>query len=185
MAGAIIEYKIRQGEYEKRLRWRKTNDWGFTPKKGKPQRKVFFLDIYRTLPLDATAGYAKIAKIASEEIGNGIELDDESIKNLSYVLGQDYARGRFVGTNINASREVGLLTKEYGEISQFHQGAGEDTMLDSFKLPQTIPNQSLLVIDEVENSLHTQSQRRFVQYLLKLARIKNFKLSYLHIAHLY
>jgi hypothetical protein len=162
MAGATIEYKVRQGAQEKLLKWRKRNDWGFTPKKRKPQRRVFFLDISRTLPLDATAGYAKIAKIASEEMGNEIELDDESIKNLSYVLGQDYARARFVGTNINALREVGLLTKEYGEISQFHQGAGEDTILDSFKLLQTIPNQSLLVIDEVENSLHPQAQRRFV-----------------------
>jgi predicted ATPase len=176
MAGATIEYKVRQGAQEKLLKWRKTNDWGFTPRKGKPQRKVFFLDISRTLPLDATAGYAKIAKIASEEMGNEIELDDESIKNLSYVLGQNYARARFVGTNINASREVGLLTKEYGEISQFHQGAGEDTILDSFKLLQTIPNQSLLVIDEVENSLHPQAQRRFVQYLLKLARIKKLQI---------
>ncbi|KJS15388.1 MAG: hypothetical protein VR69_13625 [Peptococcaceae bacterium BRH_c4b] len=176
MAGATIEYKIRQGVHEKPLRWRKTNDWGFTPKKGKPQRKVFFLDISRTLPLDATAGYAKIAKIASEEMGNEIELNDESMQNLSYVLGQEYTRARFVGTNINASREVGLLTKEYGEISQFHQGAGEDTMLDSFKLLQTIPNQSLLVIDEVENSLHPQAQRRFVQYLLKLARIKKLQI---------
>lgn len=176
MAGATIEYKIRQGEHEKSLRWRKTNDWGFTPKKGKPQRKVFFLDISRTLPLDATAGYAKIAKIASEEIGNQIELNNESIKNLSYVLGQEYERARFVGTNINSSREVGLLTKEYGEISQFHQGAGEDTILDTFKLLQTIPEQSLLVIDEVENSLHPQAQRRFVQYLLKLSRIKKLQI---------
>jgi len=176
MAGATIEYKIRQGMNEKSLRWRKTNDWGFTPKKGKPQRKVFFLDISRTLPLDATAGYAKIAKIASEETGNEIELNDESMRNLSYVLGQEYARARFIGTNINVSREVGLLTKECGEISQFHQGAGEDSMLDTFKLLQTIPNQSLLVIDEVENSLHPQAQRRFVQYLLKLARIKKLQI---------
>jgi predicted ATPase len=175
MAGATIEYKVRQGDHEKSLRWRKTNDWGFTPKKGKPQRKVFFLDISRTLPLDATAGYAKIAKIASEEMGND-ELNDESIKNLSHVLGQEYARARFVGTNINSSREVGLLTKEYGEISQFHQGAGEDTILDTFKLLQTMPEQSLLVIDEVENSLHPQAQRRFVQYLLKLARIKKLQI---------
>lgn len=176
MEGATIGYKVRQGDQEIHLKWRKTKAWGFAPKKRKPQRKVFFLDISRTLPLDATAGYAKIAKVASEEMGNEIALDDESIRNLSYVLGQDYAKARFVGTNINESREVGLLTKEYGEISQFHQGAGEDTMLDSFKLLQTIPNQSLLVIDEVENSLHPQAQRRFVQYLLKLARIKKLQI---------
>ncbi|MEG7531902.1 MAG: hypothetical protein RSF83_10975 [Hungatella sp.] len=77
-----------------------------------------------------------------------IELNDESIQNLSYVLGQNYQRARFVGNETNSSREIGLLTKEYGEISQFHQGAGEDTILDMFKLLQTIPQQSLLVIDD-------------------------------------
>jgi len=176
MNSATIEYRIRHGDFEKHLTWRKTNDWGFTPKKSKPQRKVFFLDISRTLPLDATAGYAKIAKIANEEMKNRIELDEESIKNLSYILGQNYDSGRFVGNPVNVSREVGLLTRDCGEISQFHQGAGEDTMLDMFKLMQTIPPQSLLVIDEVENSLHPQAQRRFIRYLLKLARKKKIQI---------
>lgn len=176
MSGATIEYKVRLGESEKTLKWRKTNDWGFTPKKGKPQRRVFFLDISRTLPLDATAGYAKIAKSSSEAVGSEIALDAESIQNLSYILGQEYANARFVGTDINASHEVGLLTKSCGEISQFHQGAGEDTILDLFKLLQTIPNQSLLVIDEIENSLHPQAQRRLVRYLLKLARVKKLQI---------
>ena len=71
---------------------------------------------------------------------------------------------------------MGLLTKNYGEISQFHQGAGEDTMIDLFKLLQEIPTQSLLVIDEVENSLHPQAQRRLVRYLLKLARTKKLQI---------
>lgn len=173
--GASIDYKIRLGDQERTLRWRKTNDWGYSPKKNKPPRDVFFLDISRTLPLDATAGYAKIAKLASEEVGRAVELDDETITALSFVLGQDYSRARFVGTNINSQREVGLLTRDCGEISQFHQGAGEDAMLDTFKLLQTLPNQSLLVIDEVENSLHPQAQRRFVQYLLKLARQKKIQ----------
>ena len=49
-------------------------------------------------------------------------------------------------------------------------------MLDTFKLLQSISPQSLLVIDEVENSLHPQAQRRFVKYLLKIARIKKLQI---------
>lgn len=112
---------------------------------------------------------------SNEEAGNGQTLNDESIRELSYVLGQNYTNARFIGTNININREVGLLTKDCGEISQFHQGAGEDSILDLFKLLQDIPPQSLLVIDEVENSLHPQAQRRFVRYLLKLARKKKIQ----------
>ena len=46
---------------------------------------MFFLDISRTLPLDATAGYAKVAKLASEEVGAVTELTPESLQNLSYI----------------------------------------------------------------------------------------------------
>lgn len=177
LTNATIEYKVRIGNTDgKILRWRKTNDWGFAPKKEKPKRFVYFLDISRTLPLDATAGYAKIAKTASAEAGNETVLTEESIHELSYVLGQSYAGARFVGTDVNADRKIGLLTKDCGEISQFHQGAGEDSILDVFKLLQDIPNYSLLVIDEVENSLHPQAQRRFVRHLLKLARTKKLQI---------
>lgn len=78
MTAASIEYKIRQGDKEIDLRWRKTNDWGFKPKKSKPKRNVYFLDISRTLPLDATAGYAKIAQLATTESEHEVALNEDS-----------------------------------------------------------------------------------------------------------
>ncbi len=175
LSNASIEYKVKHGETERILKWKKTRDWGFSPKGKKPKRHTYFLDISRTLPLDATAGYAKIAMTSNAEAGNAYTLNEQSCKDLSFVLGQAYQSARFTKTNINA-KEVGLLTKNYGEISQFHQGAGEDTILDLFKLLQEIPPQSLLVIDEVENSLHPKAQRRLVRYLLDLARRKKLQI---------
>jgi len=173
---AKIEYVIQEGERTRNLKWKKTNDWGFTPKKNKPKRHVFFLDISRTLPLDATAGYARIAKLSNEEGESNVELNEENLRQLSYVLGKNYSNARFTNTNISTVREVGLLTREFGEISQFHQGAGEDTTLDMFKVLQTIPEQSLLIIDEVEASLHPSSQRRLVKFLIHLARIRKIQI---------
>lgn len=177
LEGALIEYRVRQGDNSSKiLKWKKTKDWGYSPKTAKPERNVFFLDISRTLPLDATAGYAKIAMNSNAEAGEGTDLSEESIRELSYILGQEYIKARFTGTNVDAEREVGLLTGRYGEISQFHQGAGEDSILDLFKLLQDIPSQSLLVIDEVENSLHPKAQRRLVKYLLKISRRKRIQI---------
>lgn len=174
--GAYIEYVIQEGDRTKLTHWKKTNDWGYTPKTSKPQRSVYFLDVSRTLPLDATAGYAKIAKQSVSENQGNVMLDAESLTGISYVLGKSYTAARFSSTNIDPKKEVGILTNTFGEVSQFHQGAGEDATLDLFKLLQTIPNYSLLIIDEVEASLHPAAQRRLIQYLLKIARTKKLQI---------
>lgn len=172
--GATIEYEVLCGNQIRSLKWKKTKDWGFSPRAQKPARNVYFMDISRTVPLDATAGYAKIAK-SNSEVGEGKELTEASLNALSYVLGYNYSKARFTGTDANINKEVGLLTRDCGEISQFHQGAGEDSMLDMFKILQDIPQYSLLIIDEVENSLHPQAQRRFIKYLLEVARSKKIQ----------
>lgn len=172
LEGATIEYNIIEGTSEKPLRWRKSNDWGFKPKTQKPKRYIYFFDISRTLPLDATAGYARLAKLSNTEGEDNIDLNEEYLQALSYVMGKNYIRGRFTDTNINDGRTVGLLEQGFGEVSQFHQGAGEDTMLDFFKVLQTVEDTALVIIDEIEASLHPTAQRRLIRYLLKFSRQK-------------
>jgi AAA domain, putative AbiEii toxin, Type IV TA system len=94
---------------------------------------------------------------------------------LSHVLGRSYMNARFATSDVNSKKEVGLLTREFGEISQFHQGAGEDATLDLFRILEGIPNYSLLIIDEVEASLHPRAQRRLVRFLLWLCRQKKLQ----------
>ncbi len=171
--GAALSYRVRQGNETRTFRISKpTSRWGFPDKRVK--RDVFYLDIARTLPLDASAGYAKIAKLAAAEVASTV-LDDQYISRLSHVLGRKYSNARFATSATNAKKDVGLLTREFGEISQFHQGAGEDATLDLFRLIQGIPTNSLLLIDEVEASLHPKAQRRLVQFLLWLCRQKRIQ----------
>jgi hypothetical protein len=120
-------------------------------------------------------GYAKIARTAAAEIESN-ELDEEFRNRLSYVLGREYRKARFAVSDVDSKRHVGLLEREWGELSQFHQGAGEDSTLDLFRVLQGIPNHSLLIIDEVEASLHPKAQRRLVRFLLWLARQRKIQI---------
>ena len=49
-------------------------------------------------------------------------------------LVKDYLSARFVTTETDQNKEVGVLRRDFGEVSQFHQGAGEDSTLDLFQL---------------------------------------------------
>ncbi len=168
-----ITYRVRVGEETRTFGINKpTTRWSFPEKRFK--RDVFVLDISRTLPLDASAGYAKIARLAASEVASA-NLAEEYRKGLSHVLGREYTQARFATSNVNEKKDVGLLTRDFGEISQFHQGAGEDATLDLFRVIEGIPNYSLLIIDEVEASLHPRAQRRLVRFLLQLTRKKKIQ----------
>ncbi|MFG1246371.1 ATP-dependent nuclease [Xanthobacter flavus] len=168
ISGVNIAYRVKRGSAIDSFRVSKpTKRW--RDPENPPKRNVYLLDVSRTLPLDASAGYAKIARSAAAEIESD-ELDDEFRGRLSHVLGRSYHKARFATSDVDARRQVGLLQREWGEVSQFHQGAGEDATLDLFRVLQNIPKNSLLVIDEVEASLHPRAQRRLTRFLLWLAR---------------
>ncbi len=160
----IVEYAVNKAT----VRWRES---AVSP----PNRNVFWLDLTRTLPLDATVGYAAIARTAASVVASQT-INDEYRHKLSHVLGKEYIAARFDTSDVDANRQVGLLTRDWGQISGFHQGAGEDTTLDLIRTLQGIPNNSLLIIDEVEASLHPRAQRRLMRFLLWFARQKRVQI---------
>jgi predicted ATPase len=164
-------YRIKQGDKKTTLSISKqTKRWYYPETKYK--RPVYIFDISRTLPLDATAGYAKLAKQAVSEISSQA-LTEDYLTYLKHILSRDYSASRFVVPNVDKTKHVGLLSFAAGtEISQFHQGAGEDTTQDLLDALQGIPNYSLILIDELEASLHPRAQRRLVHFLLWLSRQK-------------
>jgi predicted ATPase len=165
-----LGYQIKLGDETPSFRIKKrTERWSFPEKRYK--RRVFWFDVARTLPLEATAGYAKVARLAAGEISTE-ELTQDFRKQLSYILSREYSNARFASPDVNEKRVVGLLERDFGEISQFHQGAGEDTTLDLLRALQQVPPYSLLIIDEVEASLHPRAQRRLIEFLLDFSRTK-------------
>jgi predicted ATPase len=163
-----LGYVIKIGDASVNFKIKKpTKRWSFPEKRY--GRRVYWFDVARTLPLDATAGYAKVARLAAGEISTEALSDDYRGK-LSYILGREYQDARFAAPDVNEKRTVGLLRREFGEISQFHQGAGEDTSLDLMRALQEVPQYSLIIIDEVEASLHPKAQRRLINFLIELSR---------------
>ncbi|ABZ94611.1 ATP-dependent endonuclease [Leptospira biflexa serovar Patoc strain 'Patoc 1 (Ames)'] len=168
-----LEYKIRNGTNSVNFKAKKSQRWRFSGTKR--TRNVIILDVSRVLPLDSTRGYTRLINTALTEISSS-QISDEYRSHLSYILNRNYTNARFSKTNQDDTREVGILARQYGEVSQFHQGAGEDATLDLIKVLDTIPNNSLVLIDEVEASLHPKAQRRLIELLIKLTRTKRLQI---------
>ncbi|WP_327176401.1 AAA family ATPase [Streptomyces sp. NBC_01335] len=136
--------------------------------RGMPERKsrpVFFLDISRIQPIDTLIGYGKIAKQATFR-GDETEFSDTDRNMLARIMNKSYTAGKMAKYE---QKQIGILSTAEGEYSNFHQGAGEDATTDLVNLLRTAPRNSLVIIDEIESSLHPRAQRRLMSELFSIA----------------
>jgi hypothetical protein len=71
-------------------------------------------------------------------------------------------------TDADARRNVPVISLQKRVYSGFHQGAGETTVAEL--LQADMPKYSLVLIDEIESSLHPRAQRRLMRDLAEKCR---------------
>lgn len=169
ITGAIIKGEAKRGAdriaYSIR---RPTERWLGNPDRIK--RDVVLVDLRRVQPLYAKVGYQKIAAVATREVSNR-EYSPELLERLKNVVGKSYSKAKMGITDVSADREVPVVEVNGVIYSGFHQGAGETTIVEL--LSTDIPKNSIVVIDEVETSLHPRAQRRLIRDLAEYSREKH------------
>ncbi len=169
ISDATLAFSMKHGEGDRNYQIRRATRRWRIPSSGRAERAIFWQDISRTLPKEATIGYGQIAKRTANEVA-AEQLNDDFRKFYSSILGRAYDDARFATTDADENRRVGVVSLGDDDYSQFHQGAGEASSLDFMLLAQNIPTTALVLIDEVEASLHPRSQRRLMHFLLWVAR---------------
>jgi hypothetical protein len=91
------------------------------------------------------------------------------VDRFSNVIGRKYESVRMALTNIDTHRQIPVVRPRTGvNYSGFHQGAGEIMVAELMQVePQPY---SLLLIDEIESSLHPRAQRRLIRDLADKCR---------------
>jgi predicted ATPase len=164
--GAEIRYMGREGDKPISGTIRKpTKQW--LGNSTRPTRPVRYIDLSRIQPILARVGYSKITKTAHQE-ASSTPFDKYRLARLSQIMGRDFDAAKMALTSIDSVRTVPVLGHQGASYSGFHQGAGETTITEL--LQTDLPQYSLVLIDEVETSLHPRAQRRLIRDLAERAR---------------
>jgi predicted ATPase len=163
---ATIEYTYRQGEQTLSGTLRKPTDrWrGYDER---PIRPVKVIDLSRIQPVLARTGYQRLAKGQAKE-ASSTAFETARLQRLSEIMGRHYDLARMAATNLDVARFVPVLRQSGNEYSGFHQGAGETTVTEL--LQTDLPKYGLILIDEIESSLHPRAQRRLMRDLADRCR---------------
>ncbi|MGD1824076.1 ATP-binding protein [Chromobacterium violaceum] len=142
-------------------RWRGNED--------RKTRPIRYLDLKRIQPINSRTGYGRLAKSSLIEAG-AVSFDEDKIERFNRIIGRTYNVARHAFTSFDPTRNIPVLETDNISYSGFHQGAGEITISELLALD--IPNYSLILIDEIETSLHPRAQRRLMRDLAKISREK-------------
>jgi hypothetical protein len=127
----------------------------------------------RLQPLTVRTGYFRIAKPNVKEVSAN-SFNEEAISRISEIMGRHYSGGKFAVTDADDQRPVSVLATDGTEFSGFHQGAGELTISELLQVDPT--KNSLILIDEIETSLHPRAQRRLIRDLANLCRERELQI---------
>lgn len=133
----------------------------------RPERAVEYIDLNRLQPVGTRVGYARIPKSKHQE-ASSIEFDGPQVQRFSAVMGRTYDSARMALTDIDETREVPVISKNGQAYSGFHQGSGEITVAELMRAE--LPKYGLILIDEIESSLHPRAQRRLMRDLAERCR---------------
>lgn len=133
----------------------------------RPIREVVYIDLNRLQPVATRVGYARIAKTKHYE-ASAVDFNQQQLNRFSNVMGKSYDSAKIALTDIDKNREVPVISKNGVAYSGFHQGSGETTVAELLQAP--LPKNGLILIDEIESSLHPRAQRRLMRDLAERCR---------------
>lgn len=163
---------MREGDRSRTPKVRKPGDrWRGNPER--PERSVNYIDLRRLQPIVARTGYSKLAKDATKELSSTL-FDKQRLARLSQIMGRQFGAARMALTDADEKRFVPVFQDKDEVYSGYHSGAGQMTIAEFLRVD---PEQySLLLIDEIETSLHPRAQRRLIRDLAEMCRERDMQI---------
>lgn len=138
------------------------------------QRRVVIFGVARTLPASERKELArcisgKFAGVTEEAFGANV------VDAVEKILGKKAAN--YLRIDADKAGKVSIYaargTSTDDTYSEFHFGAGEASVIRIVAQIENADEESLILIEEIENGLHPVATRRLVEYLIDIARRKS------------
>ncbi|MES2158188.1 MAG: AAA family ATPase [Pseudomonadota bacterium] len=102
---------------------------------------------------------------------------EDAAQRVSRILGSNYDDIYFQGVSVkNRAGELGIATRLGATYSENNMGFGEGRLVYTVRLLETCPEQSLIVLEEPETSLHESAQYEFVKYLIDVVHRRHHQI---------
>jgi hypothetical protein len=127
----------------------------------------------RIVPISVRTGYAKIAKTTHIE-ASAEQFDQGRLNRLSNILGHRYDQAKMALADVDLERRIPVLRRTNSAYSGYHQGQGETTIAELIQAD--LPRYGLVLIDEIESSLHPRAQRRLIRDVATVCRERELQI---------
>ena len=171
ITNATVSFAFRQGDKGSEKSLRKPGErWRGNPQR--PERYVEYIDLSRIQPIGARVGYTKLVRSPHKEVSATL-FDKLRLDRFSQIMGRTYDLARMALTDVHSKRAVPVLAQQGATYSGFHQGAGETMIAELLQVD--LPQHSIVLIDEIESSLHPRAQRRLIRDLAERCREREWQ----------
>ena len=149
----------------KQLKWNRTA----------VQRDVVIFGVARTVPANERRELIKAvgSKFAAK---SSVDLTSPVIAAAQAILGKPMEGYSRLSVDIKGKVTLYSARTPEGTYSEFHFGAGEASIIRIISGIEDAPDDSLVLIEEIENGLHPVATRKMVEYLVDAAKRKSLQI---------
>ena len=171
--GSKISVELTFREKEKKIQkeyvYRKNSD-RWTPKYSRrPDRDVYFLGISRCVPdIELEKNNKIITQPTVEEIPNA----DNIIKDAGYILNCSYLE---LNNRISNKKKYLSVDNHSLKYNSLNMGAGEQRIFKILELLYQSSSYSLIIIDEIDLTIHTAALNRLIDVMVRIAEKKHIQ----------
>lgn len=175
MAGWRVEYELIDKQLNARQLTKRTSSFRQAKwvRGDVADRDVLFFGIERTVPAGEKTRYKALMRSTYVHRPPLEPLHTDVATQVEHILGKtvrDYRVTQYGFADTFLVGKAGV-----SNYSEFHFGAGESSVIRMISRIEQAPENSLILIEEIENGLHPIATQRMVEYLIDVAERKSIQ----------